>query len=342
MIVVTAILSLVGLLVLHELSHFLVAKMFGMRVEEFGIGYPPRLFGKKMGDTIYSLNLIPFGAFVNIPQEEMRGGTFWQRFAVLMAGVVSFWIFSFLIFSVVFMMGSPIQVGDDIGTEEALVQIVDVADGSPAQEAGIKTGDIILSLDGERVTKVSQVQDLINSSEVSILLKRGEESILLDITPRQDPPEGEGALGVALIRMTVKRWGVWEALRMGCQETVDLTVFMIKEGGRAIGSIFTDQKSSVSLMGPVGIMGVFVEMGNLGTVYFLRTMGVISLNLAIINAFPLLPVADGGRVSLLILEKIRKKPLSKGVEEGISKFFFAFLILVMILVTFKDITSLLK
>lgn len=335
LILLYAILSLVGLLILHELSHFVAAKWFGIEVKEFGLGYPPRLVSKRFKDTLYSLNLLPFGAFVDISQEDMKRRSLWQRFVVLAAGVISFWIFSFIIFTIIFMMGSPLQIDDTEIVPGAVVQILMVVEDSPAEEMGVLPGDIIASVNNEEISTSLEVQEIVSSSdEVElVILRKGDEVELIG------SPE-DGSLGVMLSRVAIKQWGFFDSVRLGFTETIDLTWIMLQELGKAIASIFTPVESSVELVGPVGIMGIVVEMGSLGTIYFLRTMGLISLNLAIINAFPLIPVSDGGKIGFLLLEKLMKRPLNEKVEEGINRFFFLLLLFIMVLVTFKDIIAL--
>ena len=148
LILVVAFLSLIALMIIHEFGHFIIAKKFGVRVDEFGIGYPPRIFGKKIGETIYSVNWIPLGAFVRIYGEE--GGVddyrsftnlkIWQRVLIVIGGVAAFWIAAIIIFSVVFAMGADLPVGDqDVqGLTNPQVKIVSVSQDSPAAQAGIK------------------------------------------------------------------------------------------------------------------------------------------------------------------------------------------------------------
>ena len=147
-IILIAFVSLIGLLILHEGGHFIAAKRFGVEVEEFGVGYPPRLFGKKIGETLYSLNLLPLGAFVRIPEKKLREKPIWQRAVILMAGIVSFWVICAILITIIFWIGSPFQISDE---EEGnlinpRVQIVTVSSGSPAEEAGLEIGDVIEKL----------------------------------------------------------------------------------------------------------------------------------------------------------------------------------------------------
>ena len=145
-LIIISFFSIIALMVLHEFGHFILAKKFGVKVEEFGVGYPPRIFGKKFGETIYSLNLLPFGAFVKIYGETERtedpwsfgGKPIWQRALVILGGVVSFWVISFVLFSVVMSLGLPVGIEDEdtAGFKNPKVQIYEISQGSPAEKAG--------------------------------------------------------------------------------------------------------------------------------------------------------------------------------------------------------------
>ncbi len=175
--ILIALISIIGLVVLHEFGHFIIAQKFGVKVEEFGVGYPPRLFGKKIGETLYSLNLLPFGAFVKISgadsdenstledYRKFTGKPAWQRALILFGGAVSFWIIAAILLSFVFGMGAPVAISDE---EEGIlvnpkVQILAIFPGSPAEKAGIKMGDAIKELrinDYELgITKVKEIQE---------------------------------------------------------------------------------------------------------------------------------------------------------------------------------------
>ncbi|KPJ55022.1 hypothetical protein AMJ49_07285 [Parcubacteria bacterium DG_74_2] len=166
--------SIISLLALHEFGHFIIAKKFGVRVDEFGIGYPPRLFGKKYGETLYSLNLLPLGAFVKIYGDEAEplvqdksqtkkkdpqsfsSKPIWQRSLVLLGGVVAFWIIAAVLLSFVFIIGTPQAISDDIQNPDAKVLITAIAPDSPAQKAGLIPGDTIT-----KFQKVKEVQGFI-------------------------------------------------------------------------------------------------------------------------------------------------------------------------------------
>lgn len=344
-IILISFLSLITLLILHELSHFLTAKKFGVEVREFGVGYPPRLIAKKVKDTLYSINLLPFGAFVDIPYEALRRKSFWQRFLVLAAGVISFWIFSVILIGLVILIGAPTQVSDEEVFDDngVWVQITDIIPESPAEEAGIKIGDIIKEFFTPdynlTISKVEQVQDFVKNhkgKEVTLTIQRGKDILHIPLVLRSDD-SGQGFLGVVLVRVAIIKTPWYRAIVKAIKETIGLTYLIVKGLAGAIVSIFTGKDSGIELVGPVGIMEIFVRSGALGINYFLQTIALISLHLAIFNAFPLIPVSDGGRILFLVIENIRKKPLDKKTEEKINGFFFALLLLLMLLVTIKDV-----
>jgi regulator of sigma E protease len=342
-----AFLILILLLVLHELSHFLVAKKFGMKVEEFGIGYPPRLLGKKIKETLYSFNLLPFGAFVKIPDGSFREKPLAQRFWVISAGVISFWVFSFVLLSLIMVLGTAVQIGDEeLVDSKPMVQITLIVPNSPAKEAGLLPGDVIEEMKFgsfvQRIDKVGQVQKFVKEhkgEEIVLAIRRGEERLNLSLVPRSSPPVGEGPIGIGLARVTIKKYSWLEGLKQGCLATLRLTKLIVLRLGGALVDLVGGRPSGLSFVGPIGILDIFAQSGRLGLSYLLQTTALISLHLAIFNALPI-PVVDGGRVVLLGLEKIRKKPLNERTEQSINNFFFLILLGLMVWVTIKDIRRL--
>ncbi|MDI6883430.1 MAG: M50 family metallopeptidase [Patescibacteria group bacterium] len=357
--------SLIGLLVLHELGHFILAKKLGVKVKEFGLGYPPRLFGKKIGETIYSINLLPFGAFVKIQGEEKRvkgSQSFserpvWQRVLIILGGAVSFWLVSFLIFSFVSgVWGLPLAVSDEF-QGEVFVQIIQVAKNSPAESAKIKSGDIIVKIKNqkskikntnqkpkiENVNKVKEVQDFIDShkgEEITLTLERGKEVFDVNLVPRVLPPEGEGAIGVGLVRVAKIRVPWYQAPIQGMLVTAEKTWQIPLVFGSFFQRFLKGEKvEGVELVGPIGIGGLMGQALKLGTDNFLMFVAMISLWLALFNLLPI-PALDGGKLLFLGIEAVRRKPVPQVIEEKITTFFFLFLILLMVFVTIKDITRL--
>ncbi len=218
-ILTIAFLSLIALMVVHEFGHFIVAKKFGVKVNEFGIGYPPRLFGKKIGDTIYSINLIPLGAFVRIHGEEggvedyrsFSGLKIWKRVLIVLGGVAAFWLASIILFSIVFAIGADLPVGDqDIqGLTNAQVKIILVNQDSPAEIAGLKAGDTIIKASSQdsgvkAIGKIKDFQDFTKENlgkQIALTVDRQGKIFEVSLMPRVSAPAGQGAIGVCLERM---------------------------------------------------------------------------------------------------------------------------------------------
>ncbi len=353
MVILIVFISLIGLIVLHEFGHFAIAKKFGVRVEEFGIGYPPRIFGKKIGETLYSLNLLPFGAFVKIYGEEggiesahsFTGKPIWQRALIILGGVVSFWIISAILLSIVFGMGVPQAISDQAEAVNPKVQIMAVASGSPAEEAGIKVGDTIkqLTINNQQLTinKVKQVQEFTKEhlgKDITLTIERGKEVFDATLIPRVSPPEGEGAMGVGLVRTALTSYPWYLAPIKGVEACFNLTGSIVVGLSQVFGNLIQGKglPPGAQLMGPIGIGSLMTQAAHLGLAYYLQFIALISIYLAIFNILPI-PALDGGKLLFLGIEKVRRKPVSQKIEQGITSIFFALLIALMIWVTIKDI-----
>jgi len=331
--------TLVALASLHEFGHFILAKRFGVKVEEFGIGIPPRIFGKKIGETTYSLNLLPLGAFVKLYGEEEREKdprsfsqkSIWQRTLIVVGGVVSFWIISFLILSFV-------PTG---------VTISAVQDNSPAAIVGLSQKDIIekVKVNGVEysIFTIGDAQKIINKNrgkEIILVIQQGKERIDIPVIPRVLPPPGEGALGIGLSYGPAQRsYPLYQAPVRGFLRTVEFTLEVLKGWGRAILNATRGVPTGVQVMGVVGIFSLFAEIAKLGGSHFLLFLALISIYIALFNILPI-PALDGGRLLFLGIEKIKGHPIDQKVEKNINSFFFALLLLLMIFVTIKDIAQL--
>lgn len=354
--ILIAFISLIGLIALHEFGHFILAKKFGVKVEEFGIGYPPRLFGKKFGETIYSINLLPFGAFVKMPGETERADDHrsfsaqpvGKRALIAFGGVLSFWVIAAVLFSIVFNLGTPIAISDEENSNliEPKVQIATIAADSPAAKAGIKPGDAIVNIKYQisnvKIDKVRQVQEFTNTylgQEVILTIERGKEVFDVKLAPRISPPAGEGPMGVALVRTAIKSYPWYSAPWQGIMTTGKMTLAVIQGYSQAIGNMIRGVPSGVQIMGPVGIFHLFTQASQLGINYFLQFIGMIAIYVALFNILPI-PSVDGGKLLFLGIEAVKRKPVSQKIEQNVSAFFFGLLILLMILVTIKDISRL--
>lgn len=342
MTIVLVIAGLALLVFVHEAGHFLFAKLFKMRVEEFGFGFPPRLFGKKMGKTLYSVNLIPFGGFVKLFGEEggvkskdgFQNQPVGRRLPVLLAGVFMNFVIGWLLFSIVFMMGAPRHLA-----------IADVANGSPAAIAGIQSGDVIIEalIGNTRLTDPIDATTFIDNvkassvPQVTFSVLRGTQSYTFSMEKRGNPPPGEGALGVGLAEVGFDAQPFFRALVMGLKETWGALVLIAGSLFHLIVGIFTTPSVLKEVAGPVGIVFLASQASALGFVYFLELLALISINLVIINLIPF-PALDGGRILFLLIEKIKGSPVSRKIELAINGIGFAALLVLMVLVTVQDIT----
>ncbi len=341
----TFILVIAGLALLvfvHEAGHFLFAKLSKMRVEEFGFGFPPRLFGKKIGKTLYSVNLIPFGGFVKLFGEEketkskdaFQNQSFGKRLPVLAAGVFMNFIIGWLLFSIVFMTGAPRHLA-----------IADVSSNSPAAIAGVQSGDVITeaSIGDTHLTDPIDATAFIDGvktnpvSHVTLTVLRGTESHTFSMEKRENPPEGEGALGVGLAEVGFDAQPFFQSLVAGLKEAWGALILIIASLFHLVVGIFTTPGILKEVAGPVGIVFLASQASALGFVYFLELLALISVNLVVINLIPF-PALDGGRILFLIIEKIKGSPVSRKLEIAVNGIGFAALLILMVLVTVQDIT----
>ena len=355
LILVVAFLSLIALMIIHEFGHFIIAKKFGVRVDEFGIGYPPRIFGKKIGETIYSINWIPLGAFVKIYGEEgglddYRSFTnlkIWQRVLIVIGGVAAFWIAAIIIFSIVFAMGADLPVGDnDVqGLVNPQVKVVGVSQGSPAGQVGIKIADSIKDIKvGNLDTKINKIADFQKitgenkGKEITLTIERNGKTFDVTLTPRINPPAGEGAVGVGLERMAtlIKKTTWYMAPIQGATYTWQTTVNALTGLYSTFAGLLSHKglPQGAAFAGPLGITVFLANAASYGVGFFLYFIGIISVFVAIFNLFPI-PALDGGKLIFLLIEKIKGKPVSAQVEQGITMVFFIILICLSLFITIK-------
>lgn len=352
LILVLIVISL--LILVHEWGHFYSARKLGVKVEEFGFGFPPKIFSKVKNGVRYSFNLLPFGGFVKIFGEHGEGEDnpksfisrpAWQRFIILAAGVGMNLVLAWIFFSVGSAIGVP-QVEDGGGTGVP-VAIIGVASGSPAEKGGLKFGDQILEMRAEgtslRIESEKDVRDFVDAyrgEEVLLSIRRGNTIQEIKAVPRPNFPEGEGPLGIALARLTVKRAPIYLAPWEGLKTLVRSVEVTLRGLWLLLKEIFVERKISAAVSGPVGIFFFARDTMALGFSYVLQFVGMLSVNLAILNFLPI-PALDGGRVLFLLIEKIRGKRIDQSVENFVHTLGFALLILLMVLVTYKDVVRIL-
>lgn len=366
--IIIFILTLLTLVVVHEFGHFLVARKFGIKVLEFGFGIPPRAWGKKVGETIVSVNWLPIGGFVsllgedetgkgNISERDFRAKRVEQRIAVVVAGVVMNLLLAWLLFYLVlgasgFKTRFPLLADHQfLGTQqnEQYILVDQVAEGSPAQMSGLKVGDRILALNGQTTTEreqlINQVKDQAGK-EIRLTVKNEKTGRVREVLaiPRVNPPAGEGPLGVALgeIKVANVSYSGAEKLLAAPIHSANIITYSAKILGSLVGQS-VKQKSfepvSTSVAGPVGITNMANTILTSTThplLPYLDFMGILSLNLAVFNLLPI-PALDGGRLFFLLIEALTRKKVHAGFEKWVHTIGMAFLLALTLLITFSDI-----
>jgi regulator of sigma E protease len=366
---------ILGILVfVHEFGHFIVAKKSGMQVEEFGFGFPPRIAGMQKVDgkwkwiwghrnsmdsdkfsgnsnnTIYSINAIPLGGFVRILGENNEHAEhpgsfinkgFWPRFLTLVAGVVMNVILAWALLSAGFAVGLPVAVTNlsevpaNAQFSQSKIAILEAVKNLPADKAGVKANDIIVSIDGQKFTNVTDIQKYVKEhagSPVVFELQRKQLLEKITVTPQLNPPAGEGPTGIVLALVGKLKYPWYAAIWQGGKTTISGL------GGIVSGlyNLLATHTGFSSLGGPVKIAKLTGEVAGMGFVYLLQFTAFLSLNLAVLNILPF-PALDGGRVLFLLIEKVRRKRNNQKVEQIVNGVGFALLLLLMVAVTVQDI-----
>ena len=365
-IVFIAILSI--LVMLHELGHFLMAKRAGIGVEEFGFGLPPRLWGKKIGETIYSINWLPFGGFVRLvgedptdPKKNAKNSYYVQplsdRILVVVAGVFMNFVLAVVIFYFVlvflgFKVSLPLLVDHNFKfvNQSRQVLVADVGPDSAAAKGGISAGDSIISAGGQKVASIEDLQKIIRGSEnrqVELVIENPVNNKIrnVSVTPVYNQEISAPAIGVGLGELVVLTYDTpMQKVFSGFSHSYNTVVY----SGRIFGELIsyavrekdiTPVKEGVS--GPVGIAEITGQAVSLGPLSVLQLMGLLSLNLAVINVLPI-PALDGGRFFFLIIEAITRRRIYPHVEKWAHQIGFAILLALILLVTFNDIAKLLR
>ncbi len=368
--ILTVVIFLVILSVLvfvHELGHFVVAKKSGMKVEEFGFGFPPRVFGivKQDGrwqivwgkkapiteNTIYSVNAIPLGGFVKIlgednadehDQRSFVNKPFWPRFATLVAGVVMNVITAWLIFAIGFMVGLPTAISDvsDVPSNARFTRqstiIAEVSPDSPADKAGLKANDIFEKVDDQSFATTIELQSYLKSNagkEYSFKVKRGAED--LDLKVQSVAKEGQPAVGIGLAEYGTIKFSTFAAVIQSVN-TVFTQIGAIFGG---LYNLFTTTTGLKSVGGPVKIAQLTGQVAQLGLLPLLQFTAFLSLNLAVLNILPI-PALDGGRLMFLIIEKLRGKPNNQNLEQYVNAIGFMVLLALMLVISIRDVSQL--
>lgn len=351
-------LGVLSVLVLaHEWGHYYTAKKIGADVEEFGLGFPPRLFSWKGKDgMIWSLNLIPLGGFVKITGESgderenpnsFANKKIWQRFLVLVAGVLMNFLIAWALFSIGFLSGIPaITEGDiaqNVHVRNQAITVTEVIADAPAQQAGLQIGDKVTAINGIAYIDGDEARDALAAASVDTMIVSIERDDVvqdIEITPTYiEAIEREG-IGAAVVETGLVRYPWYAAPWEGLKITVTYSVLIVGAFIDIIAGLVSGAGVSADISGPVGIAVMTGEIASLGFIYILQFAAILSINLAILNILPF-PALDGGRILFVLIEAIRRKPASPQLEAMIHNLGFALLMILIIVVTYRDIVNLL-
>lgn len=340
------------LILFHELGHFLIAKAFGVYVEEFGLGLPPRVFGKKFGETIYSFNWLPIGGFVKLhgetleekaqfPERSFSNKSKLARVLISLAGIVFNFILALVCFAIVYsFLGIPKETGN--------VRITDISAQTPAQVAGLLVGDIVRKVDKDSVNSTADFISLVESRkgksikiEIERTIDGNTKNLVFPVTPRANPPEGEGPLGVSITSTEIYYPPIWQrpfvGAYFGAIEAFNTSKAVVL-GLFGVATEVSKGQVPKGTVGPFGIFALIEYVSRLGIVPLINFMGIISINLAIVNLIPFPPL-DGSRVLFVGLELIFKKKMLPKIESTVQSVGMIILILLMIAITAREIPT---
>lgn len=372
--VIIFVLTLLTLVVIHEFGHFIMAKRFGVKVLEFGFGIPPRIWGKKVGETLVSINWLPIGGFVQLLGEDEvgslganRGGStgrdfrekpVGQRIIIVVAGVVMNLVLAWMLYYIVvgaqgFKVQVPLLTSHTfVGaqqTTKSFIFISNVSSGSPAEAAGLQAGERIVALNGNAIENSNEVIEQIKQlagQEVTLKISRpqiGEEREV-KITPRLNPPAGQGALGVGLFPANVailEYKTPMQKLFSGPVHAWNMVAYTGEIFGRLISRSFAEktlEPVSGSVAGPVGITAIANDILSTRNpiIPYLEFVALLSLNLAIFNLLPF-PALDGGRLFFLVIEAVTRKKVHAEFEKWVHTIGMVLLLTLALLITVSDI-----
>ncbi|MBI5467344.1 MAG: site-2 protease family protein [Candidatus Kerfeldbacteria bacterium] len=338
------------LIFVHEFGHFYVARRFGIAVEEFGFGFPPRLWGRRRGQTIYSLNWIPFGGFVRLQGEQEDGDrrpdSFVnakpsRQYAVIAAGVVMNALLAWVLITAVLAMGVPTDTAS-VPTDR-FVQLSDVktqtivSDGSPTARAGITTGDVIVAIDGMAMKTTS---DLIAYAQAkgypTLNISYTHEGQTATATVAPEPSQDHPRYGFGLETLGTMSYPWYVAPWYGLTNSGRLLVQTIQGLWQVAVSFFQTGQVSSDVTGPVGIAVLTGQVSRLGAIALLQFMAILSVSLAVVNFLPL-PALDGGRALFILIARLRGRPINRRIENLFHLAGFYALLLLVVLISIRDV-----
>ena len=371
--IIVGLIVLVILIAAHELGHAIVARRNGVVVEEYGIGFPPRAWAKKLKNGwLFTLNWLPLGGFVKLQGEhdddnkkgDYGAATLWQKTKILFAGVIVNWLIAIVLLSILAVTGLPkalpnqFSIPSDTTVIAGPVQIGTISKGYPAEKAGLKNNDKIISFAGEQINDTAQLIDVSKAHKgqtVKVVYEREGKQATATVTLRN----ADSAVFGATLNQSEKMKATWSAPIVGVVITGQYTWATLQGLGQLVGNFFgglvgqlsTTQagrtaatqelnQAGASVAGPIGILGIiFPAASEAGFSQVVFLAAIISLTLAVFNTLPI-PSLDGGRWFLTILFRFMKKPLTKDLEERINGIGFMLLLALIALVTIADVIKL--
>ena len=370
---------LLVLVVSHEFGHFIIAKINKIRVDEFSFGFPPKLFGKKIGETTYNFNALPFGGYVKIygenvdeadllevgflnkdktPEEitmakrSLANKPRYTQAMVLLGGITMNLLVAWILLSIGFMSGLPTSTGavpKGATIDNQSLTITSVLPNSPAEIGGIKVGDKIVSLDFKKDTTLptalstESVQSFIkshNEEPINVSLIRGKEPMNIIVTPKKNSNGDVPMIGISMDTIGTLRLPIHRAVWEGLKLTWNISAMTVVGFYNLIHDSILGHANLSNLTGPVGIVGVVGDAAKFGFIYLLSFTALISINLAVINLVPF-PALDGGRLLFLLIEKIKGSRIKPKVANMTNAIGFGLLMLLMAIITYHDIVKLL-
>lgn len=347
MILQTGVFALIifGLLIfVHEFGHFIVAKLVGVRVEEFSIGMGPKAFSLKKGDTLYSIRILPIGGYVKMTGESgleeeddlakddpkrFNNKTVAERAGVIIAGPLMNFILAVVLFSLIFVF---------IGIPYATTEIGEVLENSPAEIAGLKSGDMIVAINGQEVSEWSEMVEIIHTNperELYFTIERGQTKYGINITPKLDKENNVGLIGITPGQSGFKKENPFKAIILGLNRTVEILIFTVI----ALVDMIAGKMGMGEVTGPVGIVKLIGESAKVGFIYLVNLTALISINLGLLNLLPI-PALDGSKLIFLGIEAIRGKPVDARKENFVHIIGFALLMTLMLFITYRDVVKL--
>lgn len=344
----TVILSIIvfGVIVfVHEFGHYIVAKLTGIRVEEFALGMGPKLVSRKWRETVYSIRVLPLGGFCKMSGETGNSAEYeesasndmrrfdkkplWVRASVIAAGPLMNFFLAIFLFSLIFaILGVPGAISNEIGS---------IIPQSPAERAGLQAGDRITGINDQSVKDWNSLVSFIHTNpgeKLKLTVERSNKNFEVEVVPELDTENKIGLIGISSTEPQWNKIGIIESIVIGYKKTFEITRLT------AVGLIqmITGQVSTEGISGPVGIIQLIEESARYGAIYVVNLTALISINLGLLNLLPI-PALDGSRLFFLFIEGLRGRPVNPAKENLIHFMGFMLLMLLMVFITYRDLVK---